>query len=251
MRGNIFTALLALELATVLYYFAKSILLELEVQRDPNGATAKAIEDAARGLDPNVVLFLNQLLLLLAAGIIPFLLFMGTRNRPVEGTKRALRLHRPGKAIPTGLAVGVGAVFALAIVVALAVSVYAALSNQSVQNVTDANRSEVTERLQAQTPIWLAAFLSLGAGFTEEFVFRGLLQRWLSRFGSWTGVILPTIAFGLIHFTYGTALQIVGPMVLGLGFAILVRRGFPLWFVMAAHAAFDFVALTAGRLPPG
>lgn len=93
--------------------------------------------------------------------------------------------------------------------------------------------------------------LSLSVGFIEELIFRGVIIRaWLKN-GVYAAVAVSTALFGLAHLmqlmggqsTYGTILQIVFSLVLGLALALVVVRTWSIWGVILFHALFDFVQL--------
>jgi uncharacterized protein len=95
-------------------------------------------------------------------------------------------------------------------------------------------------RRAADIPLWV--LLALSAGFVEELVFRGYLQR---QFGAllgsrWAGVIAQAFFFGVTH-GYQGALPVLKITLFGLmfGAAALVRRS--LVPGMAAHAAVDVI----------
>lgn len=167
---------------------------------------------------------------LLALGVIPFAWVVGTRVRAWEGAKRYLRLDRPLVGLVEGALWGLGAVGALLLLGSILAALHRAPSNPQADAILD-----------AVTPA-LALALALGAAVGEEIFFRGLLQRW-------TGVWGQAVLFGLFHLSYGTVLQVLAPLALGLLLGWLVRRGAPLWTAMAAHFVFDYAQLGAKFLP--
>ena len=91
--------------------------------------------------------------------------------------------------------------------------------------------------------------LSLSVGFVEELLFRGIIIRaWLKK-GVYVAVGVSTALFGLGHLmqlmsgqsAFGTVLQIVFSLVLGLALALVVVRTWSIWGVIVFHALFDFV----------
>ena len=89
-----------------------------------------------------------------------------------------------------------------------------------------------------------ALVLAVANGTMEELVYRGALMAWLSRAaGPLVGLLGQAAIFGLAHtgpdFT-GPALPVVlAIMAAGLVAGLIVRRTGSLWFVIAAHIAFD------------
>lgn len=112
------------------------------------------------------------------------------RSLPLREVARGLGLHLPeggrGMVLALGLAVGF----------------------QGIQLLNGPQRSELLQILATGRALWIvpAALLlvTATAGFTEEFFFRGVLQRALTaRLGSWPGaVVLTSVAFSLFHFPY-------------------------------------------------
>jgi membrane protease YdiL (CAAX protease family) len=105
---------------------------------------------------------------------------------------------------------------------------------------TPAGVQPLLVRHAADIPLWI--LLALSAGFVEELVFRGYLQR---QFGAllasrWAGVIAQAVFFGVTH-GYQGALPVLKIALFGLmfGAAALVRRS--LVPGMAAHAAVDVI----------
>jgi membrane protease YdiL (CAAX protease family) len=95
--------------------------------------------------------------------------------------------------------------------------------------------------------------LSLSVGFIEELLFRGIIIRaWLKK-GVYMAVGFSTALFGLGHLmqlmggqsAFGTVLQIVFSLVLGLALALVVVRTWSIWGVIVFHTLFDFVQLVS------
>lgn len=95
--------------------------------------------------------------------------------------------------------------------------------------------------------------LSLSVGFIEELLFRGIVIRaWLKK-GVHVAVGVSTTLFGLGHLmqlmsgqsAFGTVLQIVFSLVLGLALALVVVRTWSIRGVIVFHALFDFVQLVS------
>ena len=244
----LFRVLLGIDLALLALIFLSDAAVTLYIRGHPDGDLARQVSAAAAASDRSSGLLQSALLVLFGGGLLPAVFLAFSRNKPWPGVVRALRLHRPGPSIALGIGMGVAVLFALGIVISIGLSVYAQLTHQDLKAVQDQNTSQAAQDLIRLTPLPLALLLSLSAGVGEEVLFRGLLQRWFSRFGSWTGVVVPAGLFGLLHYGYGTPLQILGPMLLGLVFGFLILRGFSLWVTIAAHATFDFAVFVIQRL---
>jgi membrane protease YdiL (CAAX protease family) len=96
--------------------------------------------------------------------------------------------------------------------------------------------SELVLALQPQLTLFLVIAIPLTAAVTEEVFFRGILQPRV-------GLVVSSLLFGLVHIGYGTWLQIVAPVVLGLFFGLMYRFTKTLWAPIAGHFTFDFVQL--------
>lgn len=135
---------------------------------------------------------------------------------------------------------------ALLLFIALAY-LLALLLEQTALAALSANGDE--SRYWQNITILLIVLLSLAAGLTEEFLFRGVLLTWLSRRMPWiAAALLQALAFGLIHSGYGTWSHVLGPFAFGLGMAWVARR---LGVVVTAilHAGVDVVSLGLSVAP--
>ena len=98
--------------------------------------------------------------------------------------------------------------------------------------------------LAQPTAIVPALALAIANGTMEELAYRGALMAWLTRAaGPVVGLVGQAVVFGLAH----TGSDFTGPqlpvvlfiMAAGLVAGLIVRRTGSLWFVIAAHIAFD------------
>lgn len=88
-----------------------------------------------------------------------------------------------------------------------------------------------------ETAIWIA--LSITAGFCEELLFRGYLQRVLQRStNAGAAVAAQAVIFGLVH-TYQGIRNVALIMVLGLMFGLLARWRGSLWPGILVHMWID------------
>lgn len=91
----------------------------------------------------------------------------------------------------------------------------------------------------------LLFFTCLTAGITEELIFRGYLLPRLERV--FKNIIIPilisSLLFGLMHFGYGTLVQVVGPFFIGLIFAIHYYKFRNIKIVIICHFLWDFMFL--------
>jgi membrane protease YdiL (CAAX protease family) len=92
------------------------------------------------------------------------------------------------------------------------------------------------------------AFVAAVAGFGEELVFRGVLQRLFERwldlggYGLIAGLIASNVIFGLLHFVTPTYAILAG--LIGVYFGLVLDASHPPNVVapMVAHAVYDFLA---------
>jgi membrane protease YdiL (CAAX protease family) len=85
--------------------------------------------------------------------------------------------------------------------------------------------------------------VSLAAGFGEELLFRGVLQELLIRWiGTWWGLAVTSLLFGLVHPITGVYVLIAGLFGAYLGICLLTTDN--LLVVIIAHALYDFIALS-------
>lgn len=96
--------------------------------------------------------------------------------------------------------------------------------------------------------------ISLGAGISEEALFRGVLQPLLARLtGPLLAVLLVGLLFGLVHFLSTTYFLFVSALGVGFGYVFLTTGN--LLILIVAHFLYDFLALVYGvklrRLKPG
>ena len=91
----------------------------------------------------------------------------------------------------------------------------------------------------------LLLFTCITAGVTEEIIFRSYIQtRTELIFKSPTaGIILSAFFFSLAHSSYGTVREIVGPLVIGLIFAIYYYKFKNIYVLMVFHFLFDYVQI--------
>jgi membrane protease YdiL (CAAX protease family) len=100
---------------------------------------------------------------------------------------------------------------------------------------TDDRTSNITPHTLAEALAWIVVCCT--AGFVEEIVFRGYLQRQ-------TGIVLQAIAFGIAHGYQGVrSMTLIA--VIGLAFGIVAKLRRSLVPGMLAHAGLDLYALAA------
>ena len=92
---------------------------------------------------------------------------------------------------------------------------------------------------------WQTAAIAVGAGISEELLFRGALQGWATQSHLAIGLIVPNLVFGMLHavtWTYAVFACCIG---FYLSCSLVLVPNANLWSVIFAHAAYDFVAFEA------
>lgn len=169
-------------------------------------------------------LWADGAVILVLMGIVPLVWAFGKHGK---GAWDRLRLRRPDYVF-----LGIGGGFVLLVAMAIIVAL--------VQQMGVPTENPVAQEI-GRTLTWpLAVFLGVASGFGEEILFRGVLMPIL---GLWGQAVL----FGLLHFSYGTPLQIVLTFLLGLAFGLATKK-WGLWVAIGAHFTFNFVQFVAAIL---
>lgn len=92
---------------------------------------------------------------------------------------------------------------------------------------------------------WLIFITAFTAGIVEELTFRGyLMPRMIALFKSpAVAIILSSVLFGLLHFGYGTVIQIIGPFFIGFIFALYYYKFRNIKVLIFCHVAWDLMAI--------
>ena len=91
----------------------------------------------------------------------------------------------------------------------------------------------------------LLIFSALTAAFTEEIIFRGYLQpRFQLIFRSpFLGILISSLLFGLLHYGYGTIINMIGPFFIGLVFALYYWKFRNIKVLITCHFLWDLIAM--------
>jgi membrane protease YdiL (CAAX protease family) len=236
---TMWSILLWIDLALIAFSVVAAIVFGLVLYFAPGSDLAQSFRDTLSSGD-QADLVANTVLTFISFGVIPLLWVAGTRRRALEGTKRFLHLHEPGKGILRGVALAIP----LLVGVVLLITLYT-LATEGVDGLVNADEESnpaVQEVLDNLT--WpIAILVAVCAGVGEEIFFRGFLQRYIGVWGQ-------GIMFGLAHSTGGYPPQVVFAFGLGILFGFLVKRGWSLWSLIVAHALYDFTLLALALLAP-
>ncbi len=147
--------------------------------------------------------------------------------------------------IRAGVVFGIGLYPAVVFIVGLILVVLLRwLSGDSVQA-----PEQVSQGLSAAGIAVMVAYATVVAPLGEELFFRGILFRSIrDRIGFWPGALGSGVAFGLIHYIPGPALDsvlLMSVMVFtGIGLAYTYERRGTIVAPMAAHVTFNIIGLT-------
>lgn len=200
-------------------------------------AAVRAIAQGAAPTEPTVtreLLYLNLAFSALALALLPCLYLLAVR----PGVKLVHELGLRWTA-RTPLFVLLAVAFTIGALLLLGGALWA-LSETGVYE-------EEPSRIIAQLDkiLWwdLVILLPVASALTEEAFFRGFLQPRI-------GLVASSLLFGVAHLAYGTVLQIVVPILLGLLFGFLYRWSRTLWAPVAAHFTFNLVQLVVLYVGP-
>ncbi|TZF98898.1 CPBP family intramembrane metalloprotease (plasmid) [Chryseobacterium panacisoli] len=87
----------------------------------------------------------------------------------------------------------------------------------------------------------------LTAAVAEEFLMRGYIQPRIEKIynNPTSGIIISAILFGILHSTYGTIGQVLGPFFIGIVFALFYKRYSNIKILIICHFMIDFISLMA------
>jgi uncharacterized protein len=102
---------------------------------------------------------------------------------------------------------------------------------------------EIVAVLKTNYPLLI--FTCLTAGITEELIFRGYLMPRLQLFfkNNYASIVISSLLFGLMHIGYGTIFQVLGPMMIGLVFAIHYKKFRNIKILIFCHFFWDLMSL--------
>lgn len=129
------------------------------------------------------------------------------------------------------------------LILILAMFVVSLLLKFSGGNPTSPKMEEVVKVLRNNK--LLLIFTCVTAGITEELIFRGyILPRLEVLFkDSKLSIIISSLLFGLLHYTYGTFAQIIGPVFIGLIFAFHYQKYRNIKIIILCHFLWDLTVL--------
>ena len=103
--------------------------------------------------------------------------------------------------------------------------------------------TEETNEVLFSQPFWVQLLLlCVCAPFTEEILFRGMLQNAYERRYGWLAVLIAGLLFG---WTHAEPLSVINGVMMGLLMGYVYIRTRSIWPPIAMHALFNLLALTA------
>lgn len=92
---------------------------------------------------------------------------------------------------------------------------------------------------------FLLFFTCVTAGVTEELIFRGYLLPRLEILLKNTklAILISSILFGILHYGYGTLIHVLGPVLMGIVFAMQYQKYRNIKIVIVAHFLWDLIVL--------
>lgn len=105
------------------------------------------------------------------------------------------------------------------------------------------DQAKVSEKINA-LPLAVLLFAVIGAPLTEELFFRAFL---VPR----AGVVLSAIIFGLMHFAYGSVVEVLGAVAIGLVLGASFRFTKSATPCMLAHMIYNAISITVITLLSG
>lgn len=93
---------------------------------------------------------------------------------------------------------------------------------------------------------WLMIFTAITAGIVEELIFRAYIQPRLELLfkSPAVAIIISSFLFGLLHFQYGTIINVLGPIFIGAVFAIHYWKFRNIKVLIFSHFLWDFILLS-------
>ncbi|MFY1046546.1 CPBP family intramembrane glutamic endopeptidase [Chryseobacterium sp. GP-SGM7] len=91
----------------------------------------------------------------------------------------------------------------------------------------------------------LIIFTCLTAGVIEELLMRAYIQPRIEKIynSPALGIIVSALLFAILHSTYGTIAQVVGPFFIGIVFALFYKKYSNIKILIICHFMFDFISM--------
>jgi membrane protease YdiL (CAAX protease family) len=93
----------------------------------------------------------------------------------------------------------------------------------------------------AELPLWVLAFAIFLAPVSEELFFRVLLVPRL-------GVVVSSVLFGMMHFAYGSVVEMVGAAMIGMVLAVMYKISKSITPILLIHIVYNLISIIVMRL---
>ena len=100
-----------------------------------------------------------------------------------------------------------------------------------------------------QLPLAVKLFSILTAAVAEELIYRGYLQPRLQLYfkSDWPPILISSFFFGLLHAGYGTLVNMIGPLFIGIVYCWHYRKYQNITVLMLAHLLYDAIPIFYSR----
>lgn len=110
------------------------------------------------------------------------------------------------------------------------------------------NDQQMVANKIADLPFLVLVFAVLAAPVSEELFFRGFLLRTISRLTNPAiGIIGSSIAFGIVHFAYGSVVEILGTLLIGIILALVMHKSKSITPCFLIHMSYNLLAVVVMR----
>ena len=144
---------------------------------------------------------------------------------------------------PANLLFYIGSVFALLLIVYIGSVVIIVILHGFVHQETSSKLLEYVRLFKHNMPLLI--FTALTAGVTEELIFRGYIQPRIEAASNSPAlaIIITSFLFGILHSPYGTILQFIVPIFIGVIFSVFYSKYRNINILILCHFLFDILSL--------
>jgi membrane protease YdiL (CAAX protease family) len=97
-------------------------------------------------------------------------------------------------------------------------------------------------------PLIVLLFAVTAAPVSEELFFRAFLVRGIASFTSpLVGIVLSSALFGMVHFAYGSVIEVLGAGIIGLILAVVYHKSKSITPCLLIHMLYNFLAIIVMR----
>lgn len=139
----------------------------------------------------------------------------------------------------------IGSIVALIIIILIGSSIIVAIVHGFVHQETSRKLLEYVGLFKNNMPLLILTALT--AGVTEELIFRGYIQPRIETASNSPvlAIIITSLLFGILHSPYGTIIQVLDPIFIGVIFSVYYRKYRNIKILILCHFLFDVFSLFA------